>query len=78
MSELQEWLGHPITQAIVKQLDDRIAIARQSLFEVSRVDRDVSVEFIGAQTVAILNEIDGLKWLKREIEDMKDEDSASR
>ena len=78
MSELREWLTHPITERIVKQLDERIAIAKRNLLDAARVDGDVSVEYIGAQTVAILNEIDGLEWLQREIEVMKDEDSASR
>ena len=78
MSEFQEWLKHPITQRVKTGLEERIEIAKRSLLDASRVDRDVSVEYIGAQTVAVLNEIDGLEWLLREIENMKDEDSASR
>ena len=69
MSEYADWLSHPVTQALRTDLREEIDRIKENFMDASRISSEVSVEYIGAQTVALLNEIDGLEWLERWISD---------
>ena len=69
MSEYEDWLSHPVTQALRTDLREEIDRIKENFMDASRISSEVSVEYIGAQTVALLNEIDGLEWLERWISD---------
>ena len=66
MNEWQDWRNHPITKELLKRLDERIAFQREILIATGRDLHDVTQ--VGAETVAIINLIDGLEFVKYEIE----------
>ena len=66
MNEWQDWRNHPITRQLLDRLEKRIADQRETLISTGRNLNDVTQ--VGAETVAIINLIDGLEFVKYEIE----------
>ena len=73
-SEWREWRNHPVTRTVLDRIEERIREQGEILASEGRATG--SVEQIGMQTVAILNRIEGLKFIQREMEFEDEGDTA--